>query len=79
MAPITYKWEKLRSSPQAMEVVGDRVGMGLWLSWSVLSRDTMSMLSFFSCIIIFSPLLNFLKIRPESSLELTVLKSGKEA
>lgn len=78
MASITYEWEKLRSSPQAMEVVGDRAGTGLWLSWSVLSRDTMSMLSFFSCIIFF-PLLNFLKIRPESSLELTVLKSGKEA
>lgn len=30
-----------------MEVVGDRVGTGLWLSWSVLSKDTMSMLSFF--------------------------------
>lgn len=47
MASITYEWEKLRSSPQAMEVVGDRVGTGLWLSWSVLSKDIMSMLSFF--------------------------------
>lgn len=55
MASITYEWEKLRSSPQAMEVVGDRAGTGLWLSWSVLSRDTMSMLSFFSCIIFFPP------------------------